>query len=143
VEGDDHGEAYTASVRDVGLSHEIGLFAGAEAVKDVEGNMSGAAIRRAGMIFRQAGMIGGECLVNHEALCRGRCRRRAPVGLFGKCEYASQTSQTVTPKQPLGMGGWYESDLPRVALEFSGSWEFGGAWSRLLTQRWCGPDRRP
>jgi hypothetical protein len=45
VEGDDHGEAYTASVRGVGLSHEMERNAGAEAVKDVEGNMSGAATR--------------------------------------------------------------------------------------------------
>ena len=47
MEGDDHGEAYTAIVWGVGLSHEIPKIAGAEAVTVVEGNMCGAAMRGA------------------------------------------------------------------------------------------------
>jgi hypothetical protein len=45
VEGDDHGEAYTANVWGVGLSHEIRKIAGAEAIRHAEGNMCGAAMR--------------------------------------------------------------------------------------------------
>jgi hypothetical protein len=45
VEGDDHGEAYTAILRGVGLSHERNNVAGAEALVDVEGNMCGTATR--------------------------------------------------------------------------------------------------
>jgi hypothetical protein len=45
VEGDDHGEAYTAIVWGVGLSHEMNQVAGAEAFVSVEGNMSGAVTR--------------------------------------------------------------------------------------------------
>jgi len=45
VEGDDHGEAYTAILWGVGLSHENSDVAGAEAVENVEGNMNGAAMR--------------------------------------------------------------------------------------------------
>jgi hypothetical protein len=42
VEGDDHGEAYTASMRGVGVSHVIDKVAGAETFSSVEGNMCGA-----------------------------------------------------------------------------------------------------
>ncbi len=42
MEGDDHGEAYTAIVWGVGLSHEKNHHAGAEAFVSVEGNMCGA-----------------------------------------------------------------------------------------------------
>jgi hypothetical protein len=45
VEGDDHGEAYTAILWGVGLSHEIRNVAGAEAFVSVEGNMCGAVMR--------------------------------------------------------------------------------------------------
>jgi hypothetical protein len=45
VEGDDHGEAYTANVWGVGLSHDICEIAGAEAVRHVEGNMCGTVMR--------------------------------------------------------------------------------------------------
>ena len=45
MEGDDHGEAYTAILWGVGLSHENSDVAGAEAVENVEGNMNGAAMR--------------------------------------------------------------------------------------------------
>jgi hypothetical protein len=45
VEGDDHGEAYTAILRGVGLSHDRHIFAGAEAFRIAEGNMCGAATR--------------------------------------------------------------------------------------------------
>jgi hypothetical protein len=45
VKGDDHGEAYTAILWGVGLSHEWNNGAGAEAFVDVEGNMSGAVMR--------------------------------------------------------------------------------------------------
>ena len=45
MEGDDHGEAYTAIVWGVGLSHEIRDIAGAEAVRHAEGNMCGTAMR--------------------------------------------------------------------------------------------------
>ena len=45
MEGDDHGEAYTAIVWGVGLSHDIREIAGAEAVRLVEGNMCGTAMR--------------------------------------------------------------------------------------------------
>jgi hypothetical protein len=47
VEGDDHGEAYTAILRGVGLSHEILEVTGAEAVATAEGNMCGTAMRGA------------------------------------------------------------------------------------------------
>jgi hypothetical protein len=45
VEGDDHGEAYTAILWGVGSSHEMNDDAGAEAVVSVEGNMCGTAMR--------------------------------------------------------------------------------------------------
>jgi hypothetical protein len=45
VEGDDHGEAYTAILWGVGLSHENQDVAGAEALVSVEGNMCGAAMQ--------------------------------------------------------------------------------------------------
>jgi hypothetical protein len=45
VEGDDHGEAYTAILWGVGSSHEMNDNAGAEAVVSVEGNMCGTAMR--------------------------------------------------------------------------------------------------
>jgi len=45
VEGDDHGEACTAIVWGVGLSHEMNDDAGAEAFVSVEGNMCGAVMR--------------------------------------------------------------------------------------------------
>ena len=45
MEGDDHGEAYTAILWGVGLSHEILEVAGAEAVATAEGNMCGAVMR--------------------------------------------------------------------------------------------------
>jgi hypothetical protein len=45
VEGDDHGEAYTAILWGVGLSHERNYVAGAEAFVSVEGNMCGAVMR--------------------------------------------------------------------------------------------------
>jgi hypothetical protein len=45
VEGDDHGEAYTAIVWGVGLSHEMNDAAGAETFVSVEGNMCGAVTR--------------------------------------------------------------------------------------------------
>jgi hypothetical protein len=47
VEGDDHGEAYTAIVWGVGLSHERPKFAEAEAFTVAEGKMCGAAMRGA------------------------------------------------------------------------------------------------
>src|SRR5208282_6906791 len=47
VAGDGEGEAYTAIVWGVGLSHEIFNIAGAEAVIDVEGNMCSAVMRGA------------------------------------------------------------------------------------------------
>jgi len=47
VEGDDHGEAYTAIMRGVGLSPEIPKFAEAEAFTVVEGKMCGAVMRGA------------------------------------------------------------------------------------------------
>ena len=46
MEGDDHGEAYTAIIWGMGLSHEI-LNAGAEAFTLVEGKTSGTAMRGA------------------------------------------------------------------------------------------------
>ena len=46
MEGDDLGEAYTAIVWGVGLSHEIPKIAEAEAFTVVEGNMCGAAYAR-------------------------------------------------------------------------------------------------
>ena len=45
MEGDDHGEAYTAILWGVGLSHESNHVAGAEAFVSVEGNMCGAVMR--------------------------------------------------------------------------------------------------
>jgi hypothetical protein len=45
VGGDDHVEAYTASVWGVGVSHDIVKIAGAETFSSVEGNMCGAAMR--------------------------------------------------------------------------------------------------
>ena len=45
MEGDDHGEAYTAILWGVGLSHEILEVAGAEAVAIAEGNMCGTVMR--------------------------------------------------------------------------------------------------
>jgi hypothetical protein len=45
VEGDDHGEAYTAILWGVGDEPRNGNNAGAEAVEDAEGNMCGAAMR--------------------------------------------------------------------------------------------------
>jgi hypothetical protein len=45
LEGDDHGEAYTAILRGVRLSHENQDVAGAEAFLSAEGNMCGAAMR--------------------------------------------------------------------------------------------------
>lgn len=45
MEGDDHGEAYTAIMRGVGVSHEIRKLAGAETFLCVEGNMCGAVMR--------------------------------------------------------------------------------------------------
>lgn len=40
--GDDHGEAYTAVIRGVGVSHDSVKIAGAETFSSVEGNMCGA-----------------------------------------------------------------------------------------------------
>jgi hypothetical protein len=45
VEGDDHGEAYTAIMWGVGVSHESDKIAGAETFSSVEGNTCGAAKR--------------------------------------------------------------------------------------------------
>ena len=45
MEGDNHGEAYTAILWGVGLSHEMNDDAGAEAFVSVEGNMCGAVMR--------------------------------------------------------------------------------------------------
>ena len=45
MEGDDHGEAYTAIVWGVGSSHEMRNVAGAEAVVEAEGNMCGAVMQ--------------------------------------------------------------------------------------------------
>ena len=45
MEGDDHGEACTAILWGVGLSHENQDVAGAEALVSVEGNMCGAAMQ--------------------------------------------------------------------------------------------------
>jgi hypothetical protein len=64
VEGDDHGEAYTAILWGVGLSHEINNVAGAEAVEVVEGNMCGAAMR------------GPDALPGSEATSRKKGTRR-------------------------------------------------------------------
>jgi hypothetical protein len=47
VEGDDHGEAYTAIVWGGTLSREKEKVAEAETVRNVEGNMSGAVMRGA------------------------------------------------------------------------------------------------
>ena len=47
MEGDDHGEAYTAIMRGVGVSHDNDKIAGAETFSSVEGNMCGAAMRGA------------------------------------------------------------------------------------------------
>ena len=47
MEGDNHGEAYTAIMRGGLLSHEMHKFAEADTVTDVEGNMCGAAMRGA------------------------------------------------------------------------------------------------
>ncbi len=47
MEGDDRGEAYTAIVWGVGLSHERPKFAEAEAFTVAEGNMCGAVMRGA------------------------------------------------------------------------------------------------
>ena len=46
VEGDDHGEAYTAIMWGMGMSHEM-LNAGAEAFAIAEGKMSGTVMRGA------------------------------------------------------------------------------------------------
>lgn len=43
--GDDHGEAYTAIVWGVGVSHDSDKIAGAETFSSVEGNMCGTAMR--------------------------------------------------------------------------------------------------
>ena len=43
--GDDHGEAYTAIMRGVGVSHDSDKIAGAETFSSVEGNMCGVAKR--------------------------------------------------------------------------------------------------
>jgi hypothetical protein len=45
VEGDNCGEAYTAILWGVGLSHEMNDDAGAETFVSAEGNMCGAAMR--------------------------------------------------------------------------------------------------
>lgn len=45
MEGDDHGEAYTAIMWGVGVSHDIDKIAGAETFSSVEGNMCGAVKR--------------------------------------------------------------------------------------------------
>jgi hypothetical protein len=45
VEGDDHGEAYTASMWGVGVSHDSDKVAGDETFQSVEGNMCRAAMR--------------------------------------------------------------------------------------------------
>ena len=45
--GDDHGEAYTAIMRGVGVSHDGDKNAGAETFSSVEGNMGGADMRGA------------------------------------------------------------------------------------------------
>ena len=45
MEGDDHGEAYTAIVRGELLSREINEIAEAQPVHNGEGNMCGAAMR--------------------------------------------------------------------------------------------------
>jgi hypothetical protein len=47
AEGDDRDEAYTATMRGYGASHERTDAAGAEAVCEAEGNMCGAAMRGA------------------------------------------------------------------------------------------------
>lgn len=43
--GDDHGEAYTAIMWGVGVSHDSDKIAGAETFSSVEGNTCGAATR--------------------------------------------------------------------------------------------------
>lgn len=47
MDGDAHGEAYTAIMRGGLLSHEMHKFAEADTVTDVEGNMCGADMRGA------------------------------------------------------------------------------------------------
>ena len=47
MEGDDHGEAYTAIMWGVGVSHESDKIAGAETFSSVEGNTCGAVKRGA------------------------------------------------------------------------------------------------
>ena len=47
MEGDDHGEAYTAILWGVGLSHGRSDVAGAESLHSLEGNMCGTAMRGA------------------------------------------------------------------------------------------------
>jgi hypothetical protein len=47
VGGDDHGEAYTAIMRGMGVSHDNDQIAGAETFSSVEGNMGGADTRGA------------------------------------------------------------------------------------------------
>lgn len=52
MEGDDHGEAYTAIVWGGTLSREREKAAEAETVRNVEGNTSGTAMRGAGALPR-------------------------------------------------------------------------------------------
>jgi hypothetical protein len=47
VGGDDHGEAYTAIMWGMGVSHDNDQIAGAETFSSVEGNMCGADMRGA------------------------------------------------------------------------------------------------
>ena len=64
MEGDDHGEAYTAIVWGVGDEPRNGNNAGAEAVEDAEGNMGGAAMR------------GSDALPGSKATSRSKGTRR-------------------------------------------------------------------
>ena len=94
MEGDDHGEAYTAIVWGVGLSHENHEVAGAEAVAIAEGNVCGAVMR------------GTVALPGSEATSRTKGSRRnlgdlrlpaaakAVPGRFGKARSRSRTGRS-------------------------------------------------
>lgn len=80
MEGDDDGEAYTAIMWGVGVSHERLNAAGAETVWDVEGNMCGA-VKRGSVALpgsRATSRMKGTCR-NLGDLVSGRAASAAPV----------------------------------------------------------------
>ena len=98
MEGDDHGEAYTAIVWGVGLSHVIPNVAGAEAVGKAEGNMCGTDMR------------GAVALPGSKATSRTKGSRRNLGGLMSPAIAEAVAGRDGKPRRRSRRGRHEESD---------------------------------